>query len=354
MEPGRVDEEDDAGDHDLGEPADDEEHRCEHDPPEAEIGQTHRVPDVEHVPGEPEEERPQQGHRDERGDRHGDSAGDERADPENAQQHAEDRIHTESLDHGALPYAAPVSLLAVVAAVAALAAPGPGPLVVRSFPHFPRGCARADFTSEGARVRAEFCRASGNSGAAVVVLHGCGGFSTFDHRLVTKLPSYGIATFEVDYFALTPPPNRRGFCRGGGNSVEALPTWIGVVADAGKTLRKQRGVRSVGIVGWSLGGDVALAAASASHHRRPFRAVAGFSTDPVTKRRARWLPPTILLFGGHSDRALVREALRQRRRLRSRVLLEVYDYPGGTHQWPGRQGDAGIAEAAAFLRRHLH
>ena len=82
-----------AGDHHLREPADDEEERREHDPPEAELGQTDCVPEVEDVPGEPEDERAEQDHRGEGGDRHGQSAGDEDADPENAQEDAENGAH---------------------------------------------------------------------------------------------------------------------------------------------------------------------------------------------------------------------------------------------------------------------
>jgi dienelactone hydrolase len=242
-----------------------------------------------------------------------------------------------------------------VAAAAALA-PGhaPTPATAPYFPHFPRGCVRADFTSLGSRVRAEFCQANRDKGAAaVVVLHGCGGFSTFDHRLATTLPDFGIATLDVDYFQLTPPPNRRGFCRGGGNAVEAMPTWIQIVNDAGTMLRLTRRAPAVGVVGWSLGGDLALAVTSASPPSgRSFGATAGFSADPLAASHPRWLPPTILLFGG-TDRPLLREALVLRRKLRSRLPLALYSYAGGTHQWRGRQGAAGIAEAAAFLRRHL-
>lgn len=97
VEPGRIDEEDDAGDHNLWEPSNDQEKRCEHDPPEAKFGQADCVPEVEDVPGDPEDQRPEQDHRGERGDHHGESAGDQRADPEDAQQHAEDGAHTERL-----------------------------------------------------------------------------------------------------------------------------------------------------------------------------------------------------------------------------------------------------------------
>src|SRR5438477_4880763 len=97
VEPGRIDEEDDRGDHDLGEPADDEEERREHDPPEAELGQAERVPEVEHVPGGPEDERPEQDRRRERGQRDREPARHERPDPEDAQHDAEDRVHRSSL-----------------------------------------------------------------------------------------------------------------------------------------------------------------------------------------------------------------------------------------------------------------
>ena len=89
------------------------------------------------------------------------------------------------------------------------------PIGFSSLPALTPGCASVNFRSDGSIVRAQFCRASPSTGAAVVVLHGCGGFSTFDGRLATTLPQYGIATLDVDYFALTPTSGRRGFCLGG-------------------------------------------------------------------------------------------------------------------------------------------
>ena len=100
------------------------------------------------------------------------------------------------------------------------------------FPRFGTDCARADFSSQGRTVRAAFCKAHGGSGGAVVVLHGCGGFSTFDHRIVTGLPAYGIATYDVDYFGLTPPPGDKGFCNGGRAGVDSFGIWTRVALDA--------------------------------------------------------------------------------------------------------------------------
>jgi dienelactone hydrolase len=235
--------------------------------------------------------------------------------------------------------------LALVAGALALAAPA-----ARPFPHMV-GCVRADFRSSGTTVRAARCGpASGQR--AVIVLHGCGGFDTFDHRLATRLPRYGISTLYVDYFGPTPPHGNKGFCGGGFRSgPDPFPTWQQVAADAAKSLRPS--FAHVGAVGWSLGAGVAIAAALDA---RPFDALAAFSSfafGPVLTAANR-LPPSIFLDGGRRDvvppenaRALYAAAKQ------AHVPTALYIYGNGTHNWPGAQGQAGIARAAAFLRRYL-
>ena len=234
--------------------------------------------------------------------------------------------------------------LALVAGVLTLAAPA-----ARPFPHV-AGCVRADFHSSGTTVRAARCgRASG--GRAVIVLHGCGGFDTFDHRLASELPRYGISTLYVDYFGPTPPSGNRGFCGGIRSGPDPFPTWQQVAVDAAKSLRPR--FTHVGAVGWSLGAGVAIAAAVDA---RPFDALAAFSSfafGPVLTN-AKKLPSSIFLDGGRHDivppenaRALYAAANR------AHVPTALYIYGNGTHNWPGAQGSAGIARAAAFLRRYL-
>jgi dienelactone hydrolase len=244
-----------------------------------------------------------------------------------------------------------VRVLAVAVAALVLAAPAAG----GGFPRFGLGCARADFSSGGTVVRAEFCRGSGHSAAAVVVLHGCGGFSTFDHRLATSLPSFGIGTLDVDYFAPTPAPGTKGFCNATGAFESAFPRWIRVADDAAKKLHSLPGVRHVGVVGWSLGGGVAVAAAAGPRAVRPFQALAGFSTGSFgAASNASLEPPTILLSAGTTDAIPLAETLPLYRALRAaHVPSELYVYPRGSHNWPGRQGTLGIAHAVAFLRRYL-
>ncbi len=97
VKPRRIDQEDDRGDHNLREPADDEEQRREHDPPEAELRQPEGGPEVEHVPGQPEDEWPEEENHGERRESNRDPARYERTDPEDAEDDAEDRAHEPSI-----------------------------------------------------------------------------------------------------------------------------------------------------------------------------------------------------------------------------------------------------------------
>jgi dienelactone hydrolase len=189
----------------------------------------------------------------------------------------------------------------------------------------------------------------------VVVLHGCGGFSTFDHRIVATLPAYGISTLDVDYFGLTPPRGNKGFCDGGGRDFTVFGIWTQIAIDAGAKLRRLPGVHRVGIVGWSLGGGVAVRAAVAAHLTRPFGALVGFSTGAFgAESVAPELPPTILLSGGSTDAIPLQETLPLYHALEAaHVPAALFVYPHGSHNWPGRQGTQGIARAAAFLNRYL-
>lgn len=225
-----------------------------------------------------------------------------------------------------------------------------------SFPRYGAGCSRADFASGGSTVRAELCRSNSAGGRAVVVLHGCGGFSTFDHRLVSELPRYGISTLAVDFFGPTPPPGTRGFCGGGGAGGDPFPVWVRVAKAAAAALRATKGVDSagVGVVGWSLGGAVAIAAAHGPKGHRPFAAVAGFSTGGDRASGKLELPPTILLSGGTSDAIPLAETMPLYRALQAaHIPSALYVYPHGSHDWPRAQGTLGIQHAAAFLRRYL-
>jgi dienelactone hydrolase len=241
-------------------------------------------------------------------------------------------------------------LLAVAGASVVLVAVGHA--AARPFPHFPSGsnCARADFPSAGVTVRAERCGpASGRR--AVVVLHGCGGFSTFDHQLAADLPRLGISTLYVDYFARTPPPGTRGFCSVWSHPQSLFQTWERVAADGAASLRGH--FASVGAVGWSLGAGVAI---SAGENLHAFKAIAAFSAlahDQVLARAAS-LPATIFLSGGSRDIVPPQNArLLYSAAHRANVPTQLFIYGNGTHNWPGKQGEVGRTQAARFLLRYL-
>jgi dienelactone hydrolase len=228
------------------------------------------------------------------------------------------------------------------------------------FPTMPSGCEPSDFRSAGAEVRAALCRPPARSLAPVaIILHGCGGFDTFDHRLAVELPTAGIATLYVDYFDPTPPPGRKGWCNGGGGNrssgKDIFTVWEREVVDAASHLRSVRGIdpSRVALVGWSLGGGVAVATALADKTR--FRALVGFSTGFFGEPGGlAGMPPSLLLSAGVHDAiplAATQALYRALRAAGDKVAL--YDYGNGVHAWPGAQGTTGIGVAERFLRRVL-
>jgi len=253
-------------------------------------------------------------------------------------------------------------VLACAAAVAG-AAMGARPrrTTLQKFPAIAPYCHRADFSSRGRSVRAALCREPGAARVpAVVVLHGCGGFGGIDQILARDLPQHGVATYYVDYFGLTPPPSARGFCGARVNFEQAFRTWQRVVVDATGALKRLPGVAGarVGVIGWSLGGGLALVtgeygAGTTPLRRSPFRALVALSAFDVGRRVA-GLPPTLLLSGGSGDVVPVFHARRLYRALvRAHVPAGLRIYPHGTHQWKGAQRVAAERWIDAFLQRYL-
>ena len=253
----------------------------------------------------------------------------------------------------------PRSFVALILVIVALASMPVSGADAAAFPRMPAECVASDYRSNGAEVRAALCRPSYRRRVPVaIVLHGCGGFDTFDHRLAVDLPRAGIATLYIDYFDPTPPPGRKGWCNGGGergSARDVFAVWQREVVDAAAHLREVRGVDAsrVALVGWSLGGGVAVATTLADRGR--FRALVGFSTGFFgASADFAGMPPTLLLSGGSHDAippAATEDLYRALRAAGDSASL--YDYGHGVHAWPGAQGTAGIAVAERFLRHAL-
>ena len=199
-------------------------------------------------------------------------------------------------------------------------------------------------------MRAERCGAASGR-RAVVVLYGCGGFDTFDHSLAADLPSFGITTLYIDYFAPTLAVRPGAYCSLWTYSNRLFPKWEATVIRAGEALGRR--FASVGVVGWSLGAGLAIASAERSHR---FKAVAAFSAIAYQQvlAGANKLPPSIFLTGGPND---IVKPINARRLAaaaeRAHVTTQLFDFGNGVHDWPGRQGEIGRTVAARFLSRHL-
>jgi len=254
-----------------------------------------------------------------------------------------------------------VVLAAIVAGVLAYTAARDAAAALPPFPSISPLCHRADFPSRGRTVRAALCRAPGATRLpAMIVLHGCGGFGGIDEVLARYLPQHGIATLYVDYFGLTPPPGKHGFCDAGMRIGSAFPVWQRIVVDSAAALSRAPGIDPghVGVLGWSLGGGLALATAqygarSTPLRRSRFRVVVVLSAyDDSSNVGA--LPPTLVLSGGSGDAVPVANALALYAALRrAHVPAVLHVYPHGNHFWRKRQGIAAERWTLAFLGRYL-
>lgn len=227
-------------------------------------------------------------------------------------------------------------------------------------------CQDVRYPSRGSSVRATLCRPPGSSSVpqlpGIVVLYGCGGPPGLPET--HNLASYGFVVLDVDYFSQTPSPSTNPpgiFCSGSVSRearISAARIWLANISDAVTWLQHVDGVHptQIGIIGWSLGGDVAIAAAAADPRIRALVSYAGYSTFATDDLRANISAlPQMLMLNGESDVVTTTSDLAQFRALLDRFqkYYEFYIYPGGDHSWAGVQGVEGMKRTAAFLHRFL-
>lgn len=210
---------------------------------------------------------------------------------------------------------------------------------------------------DGYPVRVESFTPAAGPLPTVMLLHGRDGPDGIAgdrpyRGLAAAVAGAGFRVLFPHYFDRTPdagPPG--GELDELGREVERYGLWLAAV---GGVLRSDTGItRSVGLLGYSLGGYLALTAAMA---RPGFGAVAACYAGVPTPFAglAANLPPTLVLHGAADRVVPVSEAAALEKLLRRhRIPHEVHIYPGAGHGFCGPDAEDAVARVSAFFRRHL-
>jgi carboxymethylenebutenolidase len=184
---------------------------------------------------------------------------------------------------------------------------------------------------------------------AVMVLHGSGGVSDFPED-VRELANRGYITLAPHYFEST------GTSWADLDSIRRHGlTWGQTVLNAVECARGLPNVdpQSIGLLGFSLGGYLAIAVAA---HDRNVKCVAEFFGG-VPERflpSIEQLPPTLIVHGEDDDIVPVRHALELKQLCDEKgFYFEMELYPGAGHNFSGASMHTAIERVIAFLDQRL-
>lgn len=184
---------------------------------------------------------------------------------------------------------------------------------------------------------------------AVLVLHGSGGVSDFPED-VRELANRGYITMAPHYFEST------GTSWADLDSIRRHGlTWGQTVLDAVECATRLPNVdfQSIGLLGFSLGGYLAIAVAA---HDRRVKCVAEFFGG-VPERflpSIEYLPPTLIVHGEDDDVVPVRHALELKQLCEKKgFYFEMELYPGAGHNFSGASMRTAIQRVIAFLDQRL-
>lgn len=191
---------------------------------------------------------------------------------------------------------------------------------------------------------------------AVLVLHGRGGKREAWSAFAQTLAAQGFVALLLDYYAATGHPVSRAEIR------EDWPDYEAAVARAVAHLQGLAEVRrgGVGVVGFSLGGYLAISSAGRIPGIEAVVSYYGGGTSALDEYVAK-LPPVLILHGREDEIVPVAkgEALFQAMRAAGRTVeMEIYparhcfNCPTSTRFDPWT-GAAAEDRAIAFLKRHL-
>ena len=205
------------------------------------------------------------------------------------------------------------------------------------------------FNSGGVAITIErFAPGGPGSRPAVILVHGSDGPGYRYRAAAQDVAAGGYNVFLVHYL------NRTGQTRASYGTIhQNLPVWTGTVRDAIGYVQRQPGVDRgrIGLLGVSLGGGLALAAAQQDSRVRAVVDYFGFVPRGFGSGR---LPPTLVLHGASDPIVPVSNAYDLQGILRARgVPHEVQIYPGQGHGFTGAAEADASARINGFFARHL-
>jgi dienelactone hydrolase len=222
-------------------------------------------------------------------------------------------------------------------------------LAVCALPSAARAQVRLTFESGGVPIAVERYQAgSGGRRPAVVLLHGSDGPGPRYRAAARLLAAAGYHAFLVHYLDRT-RQSRASFSTIARN----LPAWTATAREAVGFVARQPGVAGpIGVLGVSLGGGLAVAAAQAEPRVRAVVNYFGFvpsAFDPGGR-----LPPVLVLHGARDRIVPVQNAMAFKALLEARgIPHEVQIYADQGHGFTGAAAGDASRRITAFFRRHL-
>jgi len=239
----------------------------------------------------------------------------------------------------------------------------------------PLACDDVAYDSGGQAVSAVLCRpsATGVEAPGVVYLHGVGGPEEVPNQILRRLAAEGFVVLAPAYFARTPAPGPDPgsflhvyMTRQDDVYSEAARQWPGVIADGVSFLQGQPGVAAnrIGVVGYSLGGALALAGAAPDARYGAVVSIAGFTelagfpelsrfiTESFKSQTAD-LPPLLLVHGERDAAVPVTQARAIAATAEAAGRPTELAIHGGDHSVRGAHGRWSSQRIVEFLRREL-
>lgn len=207
------------------------------------------------------------------------------------------------------------------------------------------------FVSSNKQVTIEHY-ASGKLGLspAIVLVHGSGGPLRGIDPFARQAAEMGVHVFLVHYF------ERTGHTWVSPSMIqEFFLEWLETLEDAINYIAAQPGVdqQRIGLLGFSLGGFLALALATRDSRIAAVAELFGGLPEHFTAD-ARKLPPVLILHGEQDTVVPVGEAQRLESVLKEhRVPYEIKLYPNQGHHFTGISQLDAMRRVAMFFRRYL-